>query len=54
MRGSQLEQPAPNDEPMDLEPIRAAIQGIRFGEVRIVIRDGVVMQIDRVEKRRIR
>jgi hypothetical protein len=40
--------------PVDLEPIRAAIKGIRFGEVRIVIQDGVVIQIDRMEKQRIR
>jgi len=39
---------------IDLEPIRAAIKGIRFGEVRIVIQDGVVIQIDRMEKQRIR
>ena len=39
---------------LDLEPIRTAIRGIRFGEVRIVIQDGVVIQIDRMEKKRIR
>ena len=39
---------------LDLEPIRTAIKGIRFGEVRIVIQDGVVIQIDRMEKKRIR
>ena len=39
---------------IDLEPIRTAIKGIRFGEVRIVIQDGVVIQIDRMEKQRIR
>jgi hypothetical protein len=40
--------------PADLEPIRAAIRGIRFGEVRIVIQDGKVIQIDQMEKQRIR
>jgi hypothetical protein len=39
---------------LDLEPIITAIKGIRFGEVRIVIQDGVVIQIDRMEKQRIR
>lgn len=39
---------------VDLEPIRTAIKGIRFGEVRIVIQDGKVIQIDRMEKQRIR
>jgi hypothetical protein len=49
-----LDRPAPTGVALDLEPIRAAIKGIRFGEVRIVIQDGVVIQIDRMEKRRIR
>jgi hypothetical protein len=53
-RDSELDRPAPTVASVDLEPIRAAIKGIRFGEVRIVIQDGVVIQIDRVEKRRIR
>ncbi len=44
----------PASESLDLEPIRKAIQGIRFGEVRIVIQDGLVIQIDRMEKQRIR
>jgi hypothetical protein len=38
----------------EFESIRAAIQGIRFGEVRIVIQDGVVIQIDRLEKQRLK
>jgi hypothetical protein len=52
--GSEAERPPQIALPADLEPIRAAIKGIRFGEVRIVIQDGVVIQIDRVEKRRMR
>jgi hypothetical protein len=39
---------------IDLEPIRTAIKGIRFGEVRIVIQNGVVIQIDRMEKQRLK
>jgi hypothetical protein len=38
----------------DFDPIRAAIQGLRFGEVRLIIQDGVVIQIDRLEKRRLK
>lgn len=53
-RDAELDRPAPAGMSVDLEPIRAAIKGLRFGEVRIVIQDGVVIQIDRVEKRRIR
>jgi hypothetical protein len=52
--GLEPDRPPPIGVPADLEPIRAAIKGIRFGEVRIVIQDGVVIQIDRVEKRRMR
>jgi hypothetical protein len=53
-RDAEIDRPAPGGASPDLEPIRAAIKGLRFGEVRIVIQDGVVVQIDRVEKRRIR
>jgi hypothetical protein len=58
-----IERDATNSEPdrlsttgvaIDLEPIPTAIKGIRFGEVRIVIQDGVVIQIDRMEKQMIR
>ncbi len=34
--------------------IREALRGLRFGTVSIIIQDGVVVQIDRLEKRRIR
>jgi hypothetical protein len=51
---SEPGRPNPAGTNIDLEPIRTAIKGIRFGEVRIVIQDGVVIQIDRMEKQRIR
>jgi hypothetical protein len=38
----------------ELEEIRKAVQGIRFGEVRVIIQDGLVVQIERVEKQRLR
>lgn len=38
----------------NLEQIRQALQGLRFGNVTIVVQDGVVVQIDRTEKRRLR
>jgi hypothetical protein len=37
-----------------LEQIRKAVKGIRFGEVRVIIQDGIVVQIERVEKHRLR
>lgn len=47
-------QPAGGGDDPDVEPIRSAIRGIRYGEVRVVIQDGVVIQIDRLEKRRLK
>lgn len=34
--------------------IHDALRGLQFGTVSIVVQDGVVVQIDRTEKRRIR
>lgn len=34
--------------------IREALRGLRYGSVSIIVQDGVVVQIDRLEKRRIR
>ena len=33
--------------------IRGVLQGLRFGSVTIIVQDGVVVQIDRTEKRRV-
>ena len=38
----------------DLDQIRQALDGLRYGQVTIVIHDGAVVQIDRTEKRRFR
>ena len=38
----------------ELQQIREALAGLRFGSVTIVVQDGVVVQIDRTEKRRVR
>ena len=37
-----------------MDQVRVAVAGIRFGEVRVIIQDGVVVQIERVEKQRFR
>lgn len=39
---------------LDLDQVRAAVRGIRYGEVRVIIQDGVIVQIERVEKQRLR
>lgn len=44
------------DDPREREiaQIRDALRGLKFGAVNIVVQDGVVVQIDRTEKRRLR
>ncbi len=37
----------------ELTQIRDALKGLRFGTVNIVVQDGVVVQIDRTEKKRL-
>jgi len=48
---------AGDDERQDrdemLERVQAALRGIRFGTVTVVIQDGVVVQIERMEKLRL-
>ena len=39
---------------LDMERLRSAVQGICYGEVRVVIQDGVIVQIERVERQRLR
>lgn len=38
----------------ELQQIREALRGLRYGSVTVVVQDGVVIQIDRTEKRRLR
>jgi hypothetical protein len=37
-----------------LEHIGDALRGLRYGTVSIIVQDGVVIQIDRTERRRLR
>jgi hypothetical protein len=37
-----------------LNQIRESLRGLRFGSVNIIVQDGVVIQIDRTEKCRLR
>ena len=39
---------------VELDQVRKAVRGIRFGEVRLIIQDGLIVQIERVEKQRLR
>ena len=37
-----------------IEAIRRALRGLRYGQIVIVVQDGVVVQVDRTERRRLR
>jgi hypothetical protein len=37
-----------------LEQIRRALQGLQFGEVSVIVQDGVVVQLERRERKRLR
>lgn len=47
---------AQNDSPTEeaLDQIRESLRGLKFGSVNIIVQDGVVIQIDRTEKKRLR
>lgn len=38
----------------DLDHVAAALKGLRFGQVTVTVQDGVIVQIDRTERRRFR
>ena len=48
---SQAREAAPDDA---LAQIRESLRGLKFGSVNIIVQDGVIIQIDRTEKRRLR
>ena len=35
---------------LEIAQIRESLRGLRFGSVNIIVQDGVIVQIDRVEK----
>jgi hypothetical protein len=45
-------------DPRQLEPvldhIRQALVGLQFGEVSVIVQDGVVVQVERIERQRFR
>ena len=45
---------SPPDREQELQHIREALSGLRFGAVNIIVQDGVVIQIERTEKHRLR
>jgi hypothetical protein len=47
----QAREAAPDD---GFAQIRESLRGLKFGSVNIIVQDGVIIQIDRTEKRRLR
>jgi len=43
-----------SDRDEELAQIREALRHLRYGAVNVIVQDGVVVQIDRTEKRRLR
>jgi hypothetical protein len=57
MNATELTNGAPageNSRDAELAQIRDALRGLQYGSVNIIVQDGVIVQIDRLEKRRIR
>jgi hypothetical protein len=46
--------PNPRQLEPTLEHIRQALAGLQFGEVSISVQDGVVVQVERIERKRFR
>jgi len=44
----------PSADDLAIDAIRRALRGLRFGQVVIIVQDGVVVQIDRTERTRLR
>ncbi len=37
----------------EAQEIQNALQGLQFGSINVIVQDGIVVQIDRTEKRRL-
>jgi hypothetical protein len=37
-----------------IDAIRQALRGLRYGQIVVIVQDGVVVQVDRTERRRLR
>ncbi len=51
---SENHQPLERELHSSLQQIGVALRGLRFGSVNVIVQDGVVVQIDRTEKIRLR
>jgi hypothetical protein len=39
---------------VEIDQIKDSLEGLRYGAVQIIVQDGVIVQIDRAEKQRLR
>ena len=56
-RAGTVPGPAPPEErnaQWALRELEAALRGLRFGQVTVIVQDGVVVQVERLERRRFR
>jgi hypothetical protein len=54
MREAVAAPTADADKRWPLEQILEALRGLRYGTVTVVVQDGIVVQVDRTERRRLR
>jgi len=54
--GNRIEEQRPHGPDTDqaIDHIRQALRGLRFGEVSVIVQDGVVIQVERTERKRLR
>lgn len=52
-KNPQPVRPAQADDPLVLLRIQEALRGLRYGQVTIIVQDGVVVQVERTEKLRL-
>jgi hypothetical protein len=52
-RETSLADGAIDSEELVLTQVRESLRNLQFGHVQIIVQDGVVVQIDRLERRRI-
>lgn len=53
-RGTMDEQPDALERDRALDQIRDALKGLEYGALSIIVQDGVIVQIERTERRRLR
>ena len=46
-------EPGDEDFRPSLEHVLRALRGLRFGQVTLIVQDGVIVQIDRLERKRL-